>query len=152
MLSCCSCISILSCWICCIFNSSLIFKHNISNGGKATSSRAAIIRILLGPFRAHEPVFCFPASRLPWEGFLIFRRLVLIIVLTFVHDNRPKMMIALIIYVAILISHMYVKPFISSRENFIETLSLGTLVVFNALTLVKALYFNSIFVFRRLPI
>ena len=110
------------------------------NCGEATSSRAAIIGILLGPFRAHEPVFCFPASRLPWEGFLIFRRLVLIIVLTFVHDNRPKMIIALIICVAILIFHMHVKPFINSRENFIETLSLGTLVVFSAFTLVKALY------------
>ena len=110
------------------------------NCGEATSSRAAIIGILLGPFRAHEPVFCFPASRLPWEGFLIFRRLVLIIVLTFVHDNRPKMIIALITCVVILISHMHVKPFISSWENFIETLSLGTLVVISAFTLVKALY------------
>ena len=110
------------------------------SSGEATSSTAAILGILLGPFRAHEPVFCFPASRLPWEGFLIFRRLVLIIVLTSVYDNRPKMIIALIICVAILIFHMHVKPFISSCENFIETLSLGTLVVFSAFTLVKALY------------
>lgn len=105
-----------------------------------TSSRTAIVGILLGPFRTHKPVFCFPASRLPWEGFLIFRRLVLVIVLTFVYDNRPKMIVALIICVAILISHMYVKPFTSSWENFMETLSLGTLVVFSAFTLVKALY------------
>ena len=108
--------------------------------GEVTSSRAAILEILLGPFRAHEPVFCLPASRLPWEGFLIFRRLVLIIVLTFVFDSRLKMIVALIICVVILIAHMYVKPFTSSLENLMETISLGTLVIFSALTLVKALY------------
>ena len=110
------------------------------NSGQAMSSTEAILEILLGPFRTHEPVFCLPASRLPWEGFLIFRRLVLIIVLTFVFDSRLKMIVALIICVVILIAHMYVKPFTSALENLMETLSLGTLVVFSALTLVKALY------------
>ena len=104
------------------------------------SSRTAILKILLGPFRRHEAVFRFPSSFLPWEGLLIFRRLVLIVVLTFIYDNRLKMFIALVICVIILISHMYVKPFTSSADNFMETLSLGTLIVVCGLTFIKAFY------------
>ena len=102
--------------------------------------KKAILCILLGPFRSQKPVLCFPSSFLPWEGFLIFRRLVLIIALTFIYDHCLRMIVALIICVAILISHMYVNPFISSRDNLIETMSLGTLIVFCGLTLVQALY------------
>ena len=60
------------------------------------------------------------------EIVLIFRRLILIIVLTFVHDNRPKMIIVLIICVVILIfSYACQTLHYSSWKNFIETLSLG---------------------------
>ena len=110
------------------------------NYNEVNLSRKAILRILLGPFRSHKPILCFPSSFLPWEGFLIFRRLVLIIVLTFTYDNRLRMMLALIICVAILVSHMYVHPFISASENIFETLSLSTLVIVCGFTLVKALY------------
>ena len=115
------------------------FAKQHSNS-EASLSRTAILRVLLGPFRAHKPVLCFPASFLPWEGFLIFRRLTLIIVLTFIHNSRLRMVIAVLICIVILISHMYVKPYTNSLENFMETLSLGTLVFLCTLTFVKALY------------
>ena len=110
------------------------------NGSDSSLSREAILRVLLEPFRYHKSFLCFPASFLPWEGFLIFRRLVLIIVLTFIYDNRLRMIVALIICVAVLLSHMYVHPFINSHENFLESLSLSTLIVLCGLTLVQALY------------
>ena len=50
------------------------------------------------------------------------------------------MFIASVICVIILISHMYVKPFTSPADNFMETLSLGTLIVVCCLTLIKAFY------------
>ena len=62
--------------------------------------------------------------------------------LTFIYDNRLKMFIALVICVIILISHMYVKPFTSSAENFMETLSLGTLIVVCGLTLIKLAFYQ----------
>ena len=99
----------------------------------------------MGPFRRHETVFRFPASFLPWEGLLIFRRLVLNVVLTFIYESRLKMFIALVICVIILISHMYVKPFTSSADNFMETLSPGTLIVVCGLTLIKAFYQGEVF-------
>ena len=112
-------------------------QHSTS---EENASRMAILRVLLGPFRAHKPVLCFPASFIPWEGFLIFRRLALIVVLTFIHDGCLRMVIAVLICIVILMFHMYVKPYINSLENFMESLSLGALVFLCTLTLVKSFY------------
>ena len=104
--------------------------------------KVAILRVLLGSFRPHKAFLLFPSSILPWEGYLIFRRLALILVLTFVHDNWLKMMITLILCVAILTSHVYIKPFIRPRDNAIEALSLFILTVLCAFTLIKSLFYS----------
>ncbi|XP_028399395.1 uncharacterized protein LOC114522838 [Dendronephthya gigantea] len=113
--------------------------------GCKIQNNEAILRVLLGPFRNHKAFLCFPDSVLPWEGYLIFRRLVLIIVLTFVHDNRLKMMLTLTLCVAILASHMYIKPFTLPSVNAIESLSLSVLTVFCGFTLIKSLYYGEDF-------
>ena len=105
-----------------------------------SENKIAILRVLLGPFRTHKAFLCFPDSVLPWEGYLIFRRLALILVLTFVQDNRLKMMLTLTLCVAILASHTYIKPFTRPCDNAIEALSLSTLTVLCGLTLIKSLY------------
>ena len=118
-------------------------ETNLSSGsGENTTSecKSAILRVLLGPFRTHKAFLCFPDSVLPWEGYLIFRRLALILVLTFVQDNRLKMMLALTLCVVILASHMYVKPFTRSCDNATESLSLSILTISCGSTLVKSLY------------
>ena len=116
-----------------------------SRSGETTTSgnKTAILRVLLGPFRTHKAFLCFPGSHLPWEGYLIFRRLALTLVLTFVHGllyNRLKMMLSLTLCVAILASHTYIKPFSRQCDNAIESLSLSTLTVLCGFTLIKSLY------------
>ena len=111
-----------------------------SSENTTSENKTAILRVLLGPFRTHKEFLCFPDSVLPWEGYLIFRRLALILVLTFVHDNRLKMMLTLTLCVAILASHMYIKPFTRPCDNAIESLSLSTLTVLCGFTLIKSLY------------
>ena len=111
-----------------------------SSENTTSENKTAILRVLLGPFRTHKAFLCFPDSVLPWEGYLIFRRLALILVLTFVHDNRLKMMLTLTLCVAILASHMYIKPFTRPCDNAIESLSLSTLTVLCGFTLIKSLY------------
>ncbi len=106
------------------------------------STESAILKVLLGPFRPQQAFMCFPSSHIPWEGFLIFRRLVLIIVLTFVHDIQLKLFLALTLCVAILMLHMLVNPFQRKRDNILESFSLGTHVVLCGLTLIKALYYG----------
>jgi hypothetical protein len=111
-----------------------------SNEATSARSESAILSVLLGPFRPHQAFMCFPSSHIPWEGFLIFRRLVLIIVLTFVYDIQLRLFLALILCVAILIFHMFVYPFQRKSDNVLESFSLGTHVVLCGLTLIKALY------------
>ena len=103
-------------------------------------NRFAILHVLSGPFRNHEAVACFPHSRLAWESVLILRRLVLILIFEITYDGRWRILSALIACVFILVIHLYVRPFRKKWVNFLETSSLTTLVVFCAITLVKALY------------
>ena len=120
-------------------------EHESNNTESLTDRNdgtSTILNVLLGPFRPHQAFICFPASRIPWEGFLIFRRLVLILVLTFVYDIQLKLFLALTLCVAILIVHTIVYPFQRKRDNVLETLSLGTHVVLCALNLIKALYYG----------
>ncbi len=106
---------------------------------------SSILRVLLGPFRTHKSLKWFQGCPIPWEGFLTFRRLTLIIVLTFIYDNRLKMIVVLTLCVAILIFHMYVQPFHSRRDNLLETLSLWSHVVLCGLTMIKILCHGSEF-------
>jgi hypothetical protein len=122
-----------------------------TDGNEATSERceSAILGVLLGPFRPHQAFVCFPASRIPWEGFLIFRRLVLIIVLTFIYDIQLRLFLALTLCVAILIFHMFVNPFLRKFENILESFSLGAHVVLCCLTLLRALYYGEDYSFSK---
>ena len=112
------------------------------HGTTSNSSELAILGVLLGPFRCHKEFMCFPSSHIPWEGFLIFRRLILVIVLTFVYDIQLRLFLALILCVGILIVHMFVNPFQRKCENVLECFSLGTHVIFCGSTLIKALYYG----------
>ena len=113
-----------------------------NNETASKSIEFSILKVLLGPFRPHQTFMCFPFLQIPWEGFLIFRRLVLIIVLTFVYDIQLKLFLALTVCVAILIIHMLVKPFQRKLDNVLETFSLGVHVVLCGLILIKALYYG----------
>ena len=87
---------------------------------------------------------------LNWEGFLIFRRLVLIIVLTFVYDIQLKrLFVALIVCVMISIVHTFVYPFQRKRDNVLESVSLGAHVVLCGSTLIKTLYFGEEYSFSK---
>ena len=113
-----------------------------SNETTLKTSESAILGVLLGPFRCHKDFMCFPSSQIPWEGFLIFRRLVLIIVLTFVQDIQLRLFLALILLVAILILHMFVNPFQRKRDNVLESFSLAIHVIFCGSTSIKVLYYG----------
>ena len=112
-------------------------RHDLNELNK---NRVAILHILSGPFRTHEAIACFPRSRLAWEGVLILRRLVLILILAFIYDGRWRALSALLACVLILVIHLRVQPFRKRWENCLETASLATLVIFCGFTLVKSLY------------
>jgi hypothetical protein len=117
-----------------------IVSGNLRSEPEPRCNDSAVLRVLLGPFRAHRATFIFPSSHLPWEGFLIFRRLALILVLTFVFDNLMKATVSTMLCVAILLTHVFVKPFKTASDNVLETLSLGTLIIISLFSLVKSIY------------
>jgi hypothetical protein len=121
-----------------------------ADGDKATTNVAesAILGVLLGPFRSHEAFMCFPTSQIPWEGFLIFRRLALIVVLNFVYDIHVRLFLALTLCVAILVSHMFVYPFERKRDNVLESFSLSSHIVLCGLALIKTLYYGEDYSFK----
>ena len=119
----------------------------------SNTTESAILRVLSGPFRSHKALMCFPSSRIPWEGFLIFRRLALIVVLNFVYNIQVKLFLALTLCVIILLLHMFVYPFERKRDNVLESFSLGSHVVLCGLTLIKALYYGEDYSFTKsLPV
>lgn len=110
------------------------------DGNNVATPRLAILQVLLGPFRSHSGFLCFPESPIPWEGFLIFRRLIIIVLFTFVNDINLRMHLVLLSCVLILVFHLLVKPFRKSSDNILETLSLSTLIILCGFTHVKAIY------------
>ncbi|CAB4005085.1 Hypothetical predicted protein [Paramuricea clavata] len=122
------------------FEDSEIVSGNLRSEPEPSCNDSAVLRVLLGPFRAHRATFIFPSSHLPWECFLIFRRLALILVLTFVFDNHMKATVSTMLCVAILLTHVFVKPFKTASDNILETLSLGTLIIISLFSLVKGIH------------
>ena len=116
------------------------FISSDPNERNSSRNESAILKVLLSPFRSHNAFKCFPASQIPWEGFLIFRRLVLIIILTFVYDIQLKLFLTLISCVAILFIHMVVNPFQRKLDNLLESSSLSVHVILCGSTLIKAFY------------
>ena len=135
------------------FGEGTTFLCTASNVATSNTAESAILRVLLGPFRSHKAFMCFPSSRIPWEGFLIFRRLALIVVLNFVYNIQVKLFLALTLCVTILLFHMFVYPFERKRDNVLESFSLGSHVVLCGLTLIKALYYGEDYSFTKsLPV
>ena len=128
-----------------------MWRRRFSEGYVAVSSlkvastpKSAILQVLLGPFRSHSPFLGFPESPIPWEGFLIFRRLVIILLFTFVYDINLRMGLVLAACVIILILHLAVKTFKRPCDNILETLSLGILITLCGLTHVKLIYSDDV--------
>ena len=102
--------------------------------------RSAMLQVLLGPFRSHSPFLYFPESPIPWEGFLVFRRLVIILLYTFVYDVNLRMSLVLLTCVVILVFHLVVQPFKRKSENVLETISLITLTILCWFTYVSEIF------------
>lgn len=103
-------------------------------------NRQALLRILSGPFRTHKCIFNLPHSKIPWEGALLLCRLIAILSLTLSSDNRVRALIILTICLAMLVSHVYIRPFISVHQNAVAMLSLCSIIMICALSLLKAAY------------
>ena len=69
-----------------------------------------------------------------WEGVYIFRRLLLISLIRFIHDDVVKNQLMLFAQVIFLLHHIHCKPFKRRFLNHLETASLTILVVFTSIS------------------
>ena len=88
---------------------------------------------LCGPFKDK-----FNSSKyLSWDGVYIFRRLFIVSVFVFVEDATYKLYVLLAGQILILMHHSHVKPYNSKFLNFLESASLGFLVLINGMNLLS---------------
>ena len=98
-----------------------------------------VLQITEGPFRklnvnTNED----NAYRLPWETVLIGRRLVLIVIKTFVINTFHQLCLMLFLMNLFMVHHIYAKPFSNNSLNKTETISLSMLSIICFLNLIPA--------------
>ncbi|KAK2142873.1 hypothetical protein LSH36_902g01012 [Paralvinella palmiformis] len=99
------------------------------------SESQAVIQILQGPFKDAESKFFGPICG---AGILIGRRLLLVLLFTFVNDKLIRMLCMMLICFMILLHHVHVLPYKDTRCNLAGTVSAAALVFVGAINLVRA--------------
>ena len=97
-----------------------------------------LLNVIEGPFRKSESTNHTNNYRLPWESILIARRLILIVIKTFVPDTVVRLYVMLLFSVLFLAHQVKVQPFSSTILNHVESVSLLMLVVVCGLNTIPA--------------
>ena len=102
--------------------------------------RAAVMRVLYGPFR---PPTDGQRGSLHWESVLISRRLILILLFTFIGDASIRLMLSTVVCLFVALHHILWNPYKDSKANKLETVSLITLVIFGLFNTVRATFITA---------
>ena len=99
--------------------------------GNLGEGTRAVIQVLQGPFKENRYGIC-------WAGVLIGRRLILVLLFTFVNDSLIKLLGMLLASFTILLHHVHVQPYKDLRGNIAGTMSATALVTLASINLVRA--------------
>lgn len=95
----------------------------------------AVCGILQGPFRDSENKVFGP---LCGAGVLIGRRLILVLLFTFVNDTLIRMLCMMLVCFVILLHHVHVLPYKDTRGNLAGSASAAALLIIGGINLVRA--------------
>ena len=98
---------------------------------KRSGDVVAVLNILQGPFKSYDFGVC-------WSGVLIGRRLVIILLYTFVNDALIRLLCMLLACFLILLHHVHVQPYNDTKGNIAGTTSAAALVTLGSINLVRA--------------
>ena len=98
--------------------------------GLTTRHAGAAVGILQGPFKDNRYGLC-------WAGVLIGRRLVLILLYTFVNDALVRLLAMLLFCFVVLLHHVDVQPYRHRVGNIAGTFSATALVTLGTVNLVR---------------
>ena len=123
-------------WWTCHLNSKSSCCHRTSTRNTTkqkclSEDTEVVLQILQGPFKENRFGLC-------WAGILIGRRLVLILLFTFVNDSLIRLLCMLLTCFVILLQHVHVQPYKDARGNVAGTTSAAALVTLGSINLVRA--------------
>lgn len=98
-----------------------------------TNGELVVMQILQGPFKTNRYGFC-------WAGVLVGRRLILILLFTFVNDTLLRLLAMLLVCSVILLHHVDVQPYKETLGNNTGTVSAAALVTLAIINLVRAAF------------
>ena len=93
-----------------------------------------LLKDLESPFRNDD------SGLIHWEGVLIARRLILLVIIRFMDDPIPRPFSLFTACTIFLAHHIHVKPFKVASSNNLETISLTVLVLLSGMNLVHATF------------
>ncbi len=100
-------------------------------------NRKFILQLVAEPYNIDQlGGFC-------WEGIVILRRLILVIIATQATSIISKHVLLFVMCLLSLSVHMYLQPFKFKSSNTLESVSLSALVIIAGMNLVKAVYSDS---------
>ncbi len=106
-----------------------------SNTVELTAEAQAVIAILQGPFKETDTKYLGPTCG---QGVLIGRRLVLVIIGTFITDPLIRMLLMMLVCFVILLHHVHVLPYKDAKGNAAGSMSAAALLVVGGINLVRA--------------
>lgn len=102
-----------------------VMRRPLSEGTRA------VLQVLQGPFKENKFGLC-------WAGVLIGRRLILVLLSTFVNDILVRLLGMLLSCFIILLHHVHVQPYQDKWGNIAGTTSAAALVTLGTINLVRA--------------
>ena len=105
--------------------------------GSVDHIREELVDLLSGPYR--DDIF----KGVCYEGVLNFRRMVMVVLFTFITDILLKQMALAFTCFVILLIHIKAQPFKQKFSNYMETIALSLLLIISGTNLVKASFYDS---------
>ena len=102
-----------------------------------------MLNVLDGPFRKCHGTNKSNNYKLPWEAVLIARRLILIIMRTFINNVLLRLYLMQVSMILFAFHHIYVQPYSTKVLNNIETVSLLMLIVISIVNTVPGYIYMS---------
>ena len=97
--------------------------------------RDVVIKILQGPFRNLQGRLVGPFC---WAGILIARRLILVLLFTFINHSLIRIIAMLLVCFVILLHHVHVQPYKDTPVNIAGSVSVSALMIVGGINLVRA--------------
>ncbi len=119
-----------------------LFIRVCSQGADDRGEKHSLKRFEATNFVAHLVIEPYKSNKMYWEGAIIFRRLVIIVIAIFVPSLIIRHVLLVVACLVAMVMHVQIQPFKKFSSNLLETISLLILLCIAVMNLLKAVYFD----------